>query len=54
MKKSSSASTINLSAETAKALDALVKRFGVDRSEMVERLIFGTAPAQENSDAIHD
>ncbi len=43
MKKSSSSPTINLSAETAKALDALAKRFGVDRSQMIDRLIFGTA-----------
>ncbi len=35
--------TVKLSTETAAALDALAKRFAVDRSEMIERLVFGTA-----------
>ncbi len=41
--KPTSPATVKLSADTTTALDALAKRFGVDRPQMVERLIFGTA-----------
>lgn len=41
----SRARTISLKVrgDTADALDALAKRFGVDREEMFERLVFGSA-----------
>lgn len=42
--------SVTLSPDAAESLDAMAKRHGVKtRDEMLERLIFGTAPPQPTS-----